>query len=293
MTPNEAPPPRGHSRNHSMPQAPSIQSHNNMMIYPAPGLSPTANPMMPGVPQSHETGPLLPYGGSPTTSGSYRKRKSQATSARAPPPAMMMPPAPPIYGSFEDYTADLTTAPPPPPSPRSASPFSARDELMTLTGRTPPGSPSTRKAGMYTPPQHPRTPRRSPPDSAPTSALRTPGGAGYRAQEDVRVSFSPHTPVMPEGYSSSGRSLYALSAGGSDVNDIFHLEDSYRDLHRGRKHRSPHSLRKMHMRQKSAQLYHGRYQGFQTTSSFQRCAIWYIVSDAYCGHCLPWNSLQS
>lgn len=266
--PNGAPPPRGHIRNHSMPQAPSIQSHNNMMIYPAPGLSPTANPMMPGVPQSHETGPLLPYGGTPT-SGSYRKRKSQAASARAPRPPTMMPPAPPIYGSFEDYTDDLAVAPPPPPPPRSASPFSARDELMTLTGRTPPGSPSTRNAGMHTPPQHPRTSRRSPPDSGPTSSLRTPGG-GYHAQEDARVSFSPHTPIVPDVYSSSGRSPYTLSAGGNDLNGIFHSEGSYRDFHRGRKHHRSHSsLRKMHMHQKSAQLFMEDAKGVRQPAAFR------------------------
>lgn len=248
-----APPRRGHNRIHSMPQVPSAPPPNNMMVYPAPGISPTGNPLIPGLPQGHETGPLLPYtSGSP--SGSYRKRKSQAA-ARAPAPVMMMPPAPPMYGSFEDYAEDVTA---PPAPPRSASPypdgFSPRDELMALTGSsrswTPPGSPSPRKTGMQTPPQHPRTPRRSPPGSAPTSALRTPGGT----YQDIRVSFSPHTP-MPDGYSSSGRSSYRLGAGGADLSDSFRLEDSFRDVNRGRKHRSPHSLRKMHMRQKSAQLF--------------------------------------
>lgn len=275
---DEAPSRRGkHNRIHSMPQVPAIPSPGNMMVYPSPGLSPSGNPLIPVLPQAHETGPLLPYAsGSP--SGSHRKRKSQAA-ARAPaPPVMMMPPTTAMYGSFEDYTEELV-APPPPPSPRSASPFSSdkfspREELMSLTGasrtRTPPGSPSPTKGRMHTPPQHPRTPRRSPPGSVPVSALRSPGGT-YRAPDDVRVSFSPHHTPMRDGYSSSGRSPYRLSAGGGDLNDSFNLAatDSYRDVRRGRKHRSQHSLRKMHMRQKSAQLFMEDSKGVKQPAGFR------------------------
>ena len=277
----QAPPRRSgtHTRTNSLPQVPSIPSPNNMVTYPAPGLSPNGNPLVPMLAQGYETGPLLPYAsGSPR--GSHRKRKSQAA-ARAPASAMMLPPPPghpSMYGSFENYTEGLNVtrspAPPPPPPPRSASPygdtFSPRDELMSLTGasprtsRTPPSSPSPslpRNAGMQTPPQHPRTPRRSPPDSV----LRSPGGS-YRAGDDVRVSFSPHTP-MPDGYSSSGRSPY-LSAGGGALTDSFRLSE-YQDAQRGRKHRSPHSLRKMHMRQKSAQLFMEDTKGVKQPVAFR------------------------
>ena len=247
-----------HKRVHSdsSPQVPSIPQPNNMMIYPAPGLSPSGNPLIPVLPQAHETGPLLPYA-SGTPSGSHRKRKSQAA-ARAPAPVMMLPPppAPPLYGSFEESAKQPT--PPSPrgqPRPYSSDSFSPRNELMSLTGRTPPGSPSPTTMGMKTPPQHPRTPG-TPSCSVPASALRTPGGT-YRAPDDARVSFSPQTPMRDGyGYSSSGRSPYTLTAGGADVNDGFRLDDSYRDIHHGRKHhRSPHSIRKMHMRQMSAQLF--------------------------------------
>lgn len=249
-----------HNRIHSMPQVPTIPSPS-MMVYPAPGMSPSGGALNPI--QAYESGPLLPYPGEPQSGGSHRKRKSQAA-ARAPAPVMMMPPGTAMYGSFEDYTEELAI-PPAPPSPRSSSPyssemFSPRGELMSLTGAsprqsrtTPPSSPSPSKRAIHTPPQHPRNPRRSPPGPAPVSALRTPGGT-YRGPDDVRVSFSPHASVR-EGYSSSGRSPYTLQAGGADMTDSFNLADSSRDVHRGKKYRSPHSLRKMHMRQKSAQLF--------------------------------------
>jgi hypothetical protein len=265
---DEAQQPRrgSHNRMHSMPVVPSVIPSPSNMVYPAPGMSPSGNPLVPMI-APHETGPLLPYPANASPSGgSHRKRKSHAA-ARAPAPVMMMPPGTAMYGSFEDYAQELAAPPPPPTtSPYSSDKFSPRDELRALaSGRTPPGSPSPTKGKIQTPPQHPRTPRRSPPEFTPNSALRTPGGS-YRAPEDVRVSFSQQTPTYS---SSSGRSAYRLQAGGADLSDGFNLADSSRDIHRGRKHRSPYSLRKMHMRQKSAQLFMEDTKGIKQPPGFR------------------------
>lgn len=258
VDPQSRPPPSrrrpSHQRVHSLPQAPSDMWPYGMMSYPPPGVSPFGYP--PDAILPDESGPLLPYSKTSPTA-SYRKRKSHV--ARAPAPVMMPMPlgaARGMYGSIDNRSYEELTPPPPPQgAPSHASPyirpenFSPRGEIKKLTSGfvpnrgTPPPSPSIRKTGMDIPP-YSRSPRPSPPGS---SSLRSPGY--YMRGDDARVSWTPDTPLQ-DGYDamSSVRGPYLMSPhNGVD----FSSEGSYRDTRRGK----PHSRRKMHMRQKSAQLF--------------------------------------
>ena len=261
VDPQSRPPPSrrrpSHQRVHSLP----LES-SDIFFYPPPGASPSVYP--PDAILPDESGPLLPYPTAAPTAA-YRKRKSHV--ARAPAPVMM--PLPPgaargMYGSFDHRSYEELTPPPPPQgAPSHANPyirpenFSPRGELKKLTSGfvpnrgTPPSSPSMRKTGME-PPPYSLSPRPSPPVS---SSLRSPGY--YIRGDEARVSWTPDTPRQ-DGYNamSSERGPYLISPHeGVD----FSSESSYRDVRRG-KH---HSRRKMHMRQKSAQLFMEDTKGVQ------------------------------
>ena len=238
-------PPRqssGHIRHNSLPQA------SKMMPPPVMGYPPAGAPPIAMNPETGETGPLLPYART-SHSGSYRKRKPQAGS-RTSGPVLLPGVIHGVYGSFEDGE-DMV---PPPPQTRGSyrqENFSPRDEFMSLTGAV----PSTRKTSPKSPARKgdmAASPYGRMPPKSPTSSLRSPGD--FPRTDDVRVSFSPGTPMQDEYTDQApGLSPYLHSPRSSDLYDS--TDSPFSSSRRMKKPRSPHPHHKMHMRQMSAQLF--------------------------------------
>ena len=221
---------------------------------PPQGYSPGGTPLIPSMADTALNGvgmPMMPqpppghYAGG---SSSRRKRKERHRRVHSYSGV-------PSYGSAgmnEFFSPPPPPHGPPPPGPsgRNRSDFSPRTEFMKLTSG-------------FRPSQAPTSPGPSPPHSyrqmSPRSSSFRGAGSYAKADEHMRVSFSPAAPLVDPtingsiGYGTdfgnSSRNFEATdNAGAGEA--VFIAQKTTKHRHK----KSP-SSRRMHMRQRSAQLF--------------------------------------
>ena len=258
---------------------------------PPPTFSPSGNPIVPMLldPSQNGNAMLPPQYGSYSSSrhtnqhgggGGHRRVRSYS--------------GPQSYGSFpgEMPPPGPPTGPPPPLPSGRRSDFSPRSEIMKLAG------------GSFRGPTGSISPRRSPNDSyhgmPPSPVLPTPTSlrGSFHFPDDPRVSFSPRTPV--EG----GLGVYGMDGAtpgmvpGLQVNtprsdtggEAVFLAQKKTKHHRG-------SSRKMHMRQRSAQLFMEDVKGVEQQPKcrdliFLLLFVFHLLGIVYLGNTYGYEALR-
>ena len=263
------PPPQAYSPN-GTPLVPTVAD---------PAFNGVGMPMMPQAPPGHYTG------------GSSRRKRKGGGHRRVHSYSGV-----PSYGSgMSEFFAPPPPHGPPPPGPsgRNRSDFSPRNEFMKLTS-------------SLRPPQAPASPGPSPPNSyrqlspLQSSFRGTPGGY-LKADDHARVSFSPGTPLAdpisggPIGYGtdfgSGSRSFEANDNSGAGE-AVFIAQKSTKHRHK----KSP-STRRMHMRQRSAQLFMEDVKGVEQNPAcrdvfFLLLFLFHLLGIVYLGNMYGTESMK-
>ena len=255
---------------------------------PQGAYAPSGTPMVPFLVDPQNGANMLPPYQSQYNGNARRKHKAGAGHRRA---HSYSGAGNSPYGSL-----DIPPSGQPPRSNRAVE-FSPRSEIMKLT------------ASMR-PPTIPQSPRPSPqastlrmPPSPMQSSFRHSGA--YQRSDDVRVSFSPGTPLLPGNgilVDGSGQNLGVYGMGGG--NPL--LSSSGRSSEGGgeavflaqkKKHRKSPSARRMHMRQRSAQLFMEEVKGIEQTPkcrdiSFLLLFLFHLLGIVYLGNTYGYEALR-
>lgn len=199
----------------------------------------------------------------------------------------------PTYGSLGGVGPATTPVQPPPiPSGRSRD-FSPRSEIMKLTAsfRSTPGSSSS--------------PRRSPNGSymGVPGSTAIPSGSFLRT-DDGRVSFSPGTPMAANSFENGSLGVYGMDGGPSIIptspmNAPTHSHAGGEAVFlakKGKNRKSP-SARKMHMRQRSAQLFMEDVKGVEQLPAcrdiiFLMLFVFHLLGIVYLGNTYGFEGLR-
>jgi hypothetical protein len=212
----------------------------------------------------------------------------------------------PSYGSintfFNGETPPAPNGPPPPlPSGRKRD-FSPRQEIMKLT------------SGMGRPPQGSASPKRSPTGSfrgVPASPrLSLHGTSPFPTANDMRVSFSPASTTRGGGSDVEGAmgvygmGVYGMDGGGPAILPTVPFmsgsegagEAVFSAQKKG-KHRKSPSSRKMHMRQKSAQLFMEDVKGHEQVPAcrdifFLLFFVFHLLGIVYLGNLYGYEAVR-
>ena len=256
--------------------------------------SPNGTPLMPTMADPAFNGvgmPMMPQPGHYTGASSRRKRKGGGHRRVHSYSGV------PSYGSG---MSDFFSPPPPPhgppppvPSGRNRSDFSPRTEFMKL-------------ASGFRPSQVPTSPGPSPPHSyrqmSPRPSSFRGAGSFPKADEHMRVSFSPAAPLfdsIPNGMIGGYGTDFGNSGRIFDANDNSGAGEAVFFAQKTTKHRhkkSP-SSRRMHMRQRSAQLFMEDVKGVEQNPAcrdvfFLLLFLFHLLGIVYLGNVYGTESLK-
>lgn len=193
------------------------------------------------------------------------------------------------YGSFPGEAPPAPLGPPPSlPSGRNSRDFSPRSEIMKLTGSF----------------------RSSPLASSPTASLRGVPASPQSSLRgiDPRIGFSPAPPLIPRDMENGGERVFGMN--GEMVTGSLSAAPTLTSSSRSglggeavflaqkkTRHRKSMSSRKMHMRQKSAQLFMEDVKGVEQIPScrdivFLLLFVFHLLGIVYLGNTYGYEALR-